>query len=167
MKKASDRRALTCIGVDPGIANTGIACVYNDGNRYHLLESVRVRTKASASRGARLSQIQDAFAGVLTNYQVDCIAMERVYHNRNVSSSHSTAAVMGVLELTAHAHGIPVFSFTPQQVKAAAGVPGGGKETMLRMASRVFRKEELSHHEADAAFTALVGLQSHRTANRK
>ena len=128
--------------------------------RYYLLQSVRVRTKASESRGARLSQIQAAFAGMLENYQVNCIAMERVYHNRNVSSSHSTAAVMGVLEFTAHAHGIPVFDFTPQQVKAAAGVPGAGKETMLRMASRLFRKEGFSHHEADAAFTALVGLQS-------
>ena len=152
---------MTCIGVDPGIANTGIACVSNDGSRYHLLESVRVRTKASAARGARLSQIEAAFAGVLANYQVDCVAMERVYHNRNVSSSHSTAAVMGVLEFTAYAHGIPVSIFTPQQVKAAAGVPGAGKETMLRMASRLFRKEGFSHHEADAAFTALVGLQSH------
>lgn len=74
---------LTCIGVDPGIANTGVACVYNDGSRYHLLESVWMRTKASESGGSRLSRIEAAFAGVLTNYPVDCIAIERVSHNRN------------------------------------------------------------------------------------
>ena len=108
-----------------------------------------------------LSQIQASFAGMLESYQVNCIAIERVYHNRNVSSSHSTAAVIGVLEFTAHAYGISVFDFTPQQVKAAAGIPRASKEMMLRMASRLFRKEGFSHHEADAAFTALVGLQSH------
>ena len=152
----------TCVGVDPGIANTGIACIYRDVNhKYHILKSVRVRTKASEPRGARLSKINDAFVRMLEGFQVNCIAIERVYHNRNISSSLSTAAVMGVLELTAYAYGLPVFAFTPQEVKAGAGVPGAGKDMMLKMASRLFRTEKLSHHEADAAFVGLVGLQAH------
>lgn len=151
----------TCVGVDPGIANCGMACVYRDMNhKYHILESVRVKTKSSDSRPARLAQIQAALVRLLELHSVNCIAIEKVYHNRNISSSISTATVIGVLEVAAHTYGHPVLNFTPQQVKTGAGVPGAGKDMMVKMASRLFRTDGLSHHEADAAFVGLVGLQA-------
>lgn len=153
------------LGVDPGIANAAFAVVAYAKQKYELRSSQLIKTPPSDGCGKRLDEIHDALCRTLDSHDVNAIAIEQVYHNRNISSSISTGKVIGLCELTAHHYDLPVLLLTPQQVKAASGYGGTtNKNEMLKIASRVFRTEIKSHHEADAALAALAGILKHRSS---
>ena len=96
----------TVLGIDPGIANTGLAVVKQNRVGYSLITAETVKTKASEPTGARLSAIHDEINATLDAWKITGIAIERVFHNRNVSSSLTTGAVLGLVNLVAHQRGI-------------------------------------------------------------
>ena len=92
------------------------------------------------------------------DYDLTGLAVKRVYHNKNVSSSIATGKVIGLCELIAFDAGIPCELFTPQAVKCASGFGGSAdKKMLLRVSSRLFGQKITSHHVADAALVVLTG----------
>lgn len=120
-------KSYTILGVDPGIANTGLAVAQLSANSYQLVDTELVKTPASDDTGKRLDTIHEAITLLLDRHAPSALAVEMVYHNKNVNSSISTGKVIGLCELTAHNYDLPVHLFTPQQIKAVrvalAGVP--------------------------------------------
>jgi len=146
------------LGVDPGIANTGLTVVSVSVSRYTIGEMKLVKTKSSDATGARLAQIESVLQALLSAGDIDAIAIERVYHNKNITSSLSTGAVIGLVELTAHKAGLPVHLLTPQQIKAVSGLGTAiDKAQVKQIASRLFGEDIPSHHLADAALCGLAG----------
>ena len=90
------------LGIDPGIANTGLAIVEANGTRYSLIAAETIKTKACDDTGKRLSIIHDEIHETLDAWNIDTIAIERVFHNKNITSSLSTGAVIGLVHLIAH-----------------------------------------------------------------
>ena len=152
------------LGIDPGIANTALAIVASTGSGgYSLTHQQLIKTCSAEPTGARLDEIHDALTLTLDKIDVSAIAIERVYHNKNIKSSISTGKVIGLCEFTAYHYDLPVYLLTPQQVKSASGIGSKAeKADMLNMASRIFRTPIDSHHIADAAFAALAGILKHR-----
>ena len=128
------------LGVDPGIANAAFAVVAHAKQKYELRSSQLIKTPPSDGCGKRLDEIHDALCRTLDRHDVNAIAIEEVYHNRNISSSISTGKVIGLCELAAHHYDLPVIYLTPQAVKRASGLgPKADKEDMIIMASRIFK----------------------------
>ena len=152
------------LGIDPGIANTGLSIVKANAVGYWLIAAETIKTKARDETGKRLALIHDAIHATLDTWKIDAIAMERVFHNRNITSSLTTGAVLGLVHLIGHHHGLPIHEFTPQQVKKASGLGATiNKDTAKAIASRLFGTPITSHHEADAALCALCGCLQTRT----
>lgn len=156
------------LGVDPGIANTGVAVVQSKGIGYTLITIETVKTKACDDTGKRLSIIHDEINATLDAWNIEAIAIERVFHNHNVTSSLTTGAVIGILQFIAHQRGLPIHQFTPQQVKACSGLGAKiDKDTAKLVASRLFGTEIKSHHEADAALCSLAGILEQRSESSR
>ena len=154
------------LGIDPGIANTGLAVAQLSANNYQLIDAGLVKTPASDDTGKRLDTIHEAITILLDKHAPSGIAIEKVYHNKNINSSISTGKVIGLCELTAHNYDLPVHLFTPQQIKAASGFGGSAnKDEIVKIASRIFRTKINSHHTADAAMCALAGILQIRCPN--
>lgn len=154
----------TILGIDPGIANTVLAVVKQTRVGYSLITAETVKTKSCHETGKRLSIIHDEINATMDAWHITGIAFERVFHNKNVNSSLSTGAVIGILQLIAHQRGMPIHQFTPQQVKACSGLCAKiDKDTAKLVASRIFKTKIQSHHEADAALCALCGCLQART----
>ena len=115
-------RDLTILGIDPGIANTGLGVVESNRFGYSLIAAETIKTKACDETGKRLSIIQDEIHVTLDAWKIEAIAIERVFHNKNITSSLTTGAVLGLVHLIGHHHGLPIHEFTPQQVKKASGL---------------------------------------------
>ena len=146
------------LGVDPGIANTGLAIVKANGTRYSLITAETLKTKACDDTGKRLSIIHDKINATLDAQGITGIAIERVFHNKNITSSLTTGAVIGLVHLIAHQRDVPIYLFTPQQVKKASGLGAKiDKDTAKLVASRLFGTQIKSHHAADAALCGLCG----------
>lgn len=160
-------KTYSVLGIDPGILNTGLGIVKGNSD-YKLIAAEHVKTHPDDTLGKRLADIQTAINEILTHQTVDAIAIEKCYHNRNISSAASTQQVIGAAHIMAYALKIPVIELTPQKIKAVSGFGGNAnKDEMVKIASRIFRTKIKSHHTADAAMCALAGILQTRCPNDK
>jgi len=148
-----------CLGVDPGLANTGFAVVSRRQNGYELHAEGVIRTQKRQSEPERLKVIYDRLRDVLEAEAPDRVCIERCFHNRNVSSSMETAGVIGIVKLLAVQFGCSVYVVIPQEVKSASGLGwGASKREVQRMMCKIFGRDSLNNHVADAAAAAIVGV---------
>ena len=147
-------------GIDPGLANTGWAFVgRHRSGKYVVLDSGCITTKTAEPEGKRLREIHTHLTELLWTHTPDAVAIERVFHNKNVNSSMTTAAVIGICQLSAELAGIPSDLFTPQQVKSA--VSGNGrlkKAEIQKYVEQLTGKSVSNPHSADAISAGIAGL---------
>ena len=149
-------------GIDPGMANTGWSAVSrNRTGKFILLDSGCIRTPAGHTESVRLLQIYKQISELLNVHTPNAIAIERVFHNKNISSSLTTAAVMGVCQLASAQAGLDALLFTPQQVKAAVcGYGTAEKSAVKKFVEKLTGVPVKNAHAADAVATAIAGLLS-------
>ena len=132
---------------------------------YKLVALRCVTSRADEPEAQRLRKIYDAVDALLAEHTIDGAAIERVYHNKNVSSSIKTGKAIGAVLCATGQHDIPVIELTPQQVKCASGLSSkANKANLIRAARRLFGKQITTHHEADAVFCAVAGILQARKA---
>lgn len=151
-------KTLTVLGADPGIANTGLTIVRGT-TKYQLIETRHITTEADTHLGERLNTIYEEIISLLESTAVDAIAVEKCFHNKNISSSASTQQVVGLLHWISYAEDIPIIELTPQKIKSMCGLGGRAKKNdMLRVAKALLQHEFENHHLADAAFAGIAGI---------
>lgn len=157
-------KSITVLGVDPGIVPTGVAVIKAKTVGYSLITAEIIKTSARDETGKRLSIIHDEMNATLYAWHIDAIAISRVFHGRNTTSILTTGAVIGLVHLIAYQRGVPIYLFTPSQVKCASGLGAKvDKKLVLKIASRLFGTPLKSHHAADASLCALTGCLQART----
>ena len=92
-------KLITTLGVDPGIANTGIAVVELEKHTYHLRTSRLITSTPKETESNRLLNIFEAVYEALDTKGLDIttVAIEKVFHNKNVSSSIKTSKAIGAV----------------------------------------------------------------------
>jgi crossover junction endodeoxyribonuclease RuvC len=126
-------------GVDPGLTRCGVGVIdAGAGNRVSLVHVSVLRTPADDDTALRLTTLQRELSLLLTTYQPDVVALERVFAQHNVRTVMGTAQVSGVVMALAGARGIPVVTRTPSEVKAAVtGYGGADKAQVTHMVQRI------------------------------
>ena len=148
------------LGIDPGIANTGYAIVVRTATKFKVIESGCIKTKASDPTPHRLNTIFKAVSEVVYRHitDIDIIAIECVFYNKNVSSAMHTAGVIGILQLLAEQVQIRSLTVTPQQVKSAVGIAKADKKQVQRLIYKLTGEKTITHHTADAIAAGIAGL---------
>ena len=153
----------TVLGIDPGIANTGLTIVQGE-TRYQLVDTHHITTEANDALGERLNTIYEESISLLEATAVDAIAIERCFHNKNISSSATTQQVVGLIHWMSYIEEIPIIELTPQKIKSVCGLGGRAKKNeMLRVAKALLNHDFENHHLADAAFAGIAGILHLRT----
>ena len=67
----------------------------------------------------RLKAIYDDMSYIIEKYRPDEVAIEELFFNTNVKTAINVGQARGVLILSAANKGIPVYEYTPLQVKQA------------------------------------------------
>lgn len=151
-------REATVLGVDPGLSATGYAVVTALGERFALLTSGTIRTRARIPIQERLAEIHDALFRVMEAFSPEAVAVEDVYLARNAPSAMATAEVVGVVKLLARGKGL--HTYAPRQVKN--WICGNGcapKEQVVRMVENLLEGPGIgSDHAADAAALAICAI---------
>src|SRR5213594_101708 len=75
------------LGVDPGIANVGLAAVGRIDRKVSLVWAQTIRTPADADEAGRLRLLADAVTHAVAAHHPDAVAIERVAWNRNQVSA--------------------------------------------------------------------------------
>lgn len=119
------------VGIDPGLAVVGFGVIAVEENNIHAVSYGCITTSADKSKGERLLRIYNHISTLFEKYAPHAIAMERIFFSRNVTNAFSVAEVRGVIFLAAQQHRLPVFEYTPLQIKQA--ITGSGKADKRQM----------------------------------
>jgi crossover junction endodeoxyribonuclease RuvC len=146
------------IGIDPGMAATGIAVVSVDGSRPVVAHAETVRTPAGTAESERLRTVHRAVTDLLEARGPEAVAMERLMWGRNVGSAMSVARASGAVMVAAAEAGVPVHEYAPLEVKMAVTGDGGARKQDLRRALERIHGIAGVPSEPDAADAVAVAV---------
>ncbi|MGC8778398.1 MAG: crossover junction endodeoxyribonuclease RuvC [Candidatus Caldatribacteriaceae bacterium] len=116
------------LGIDPGVAITGFGIVdWREGEEAHLAHCGFVGTSSKEKVPERLERIFRELSGIIEVYQPEEVAVEELFFNKNSKTAISVGEARGVVLLCAALHGLPVYEYTPLEVKQA--IVGYGRAT--------------------------------------
>ena len=157
------------LGVDPGMAATGLAAVSRTPSGARVAAATTVRTPAGASEARRLREIHRGVVEAIEEHRPEAVAVERLMWGRNVGSAMSVARASGVILLAAAERGIEVHEYAPLEVKmAVTGNGAASKADVRRSLGRLHGVEPVPSEPdaADAAAVAICHLQQVRSLRR-
>jgi crossover junction endodeoxyribonuclease RuvC len=152
------------LGIDPGLTRCGYAVVDGRGPGAATAISLGViRTSASDDLPHRLALLRDELVGLISEFNPEVVAVERVFFQVNVRTAMSVGQASGLALCEAAAAGCEVVQYTPNEVKdAVAGYGGAGKEQVQKMVQTRLKlsRPPKPADAADAAALALCYLAS-------
>ena len=153
------------LGIDPGLATTGFAVVEEINGKSRLHTYGCIRTPAGMAEPDRLVMLYRAVSELMATHTVDCLAIEKLFFNTNVTTALSVGQARGVVLLAAAEKGTAIAEYTPLQVKqAVAGYGRAEKGQVQRMVQSLLGLQDVLRPDdaADAAAICLCHLQSYR-----
>lgn len=154
------------IGIDPGLATVGFGVIEIDKNAAPVPVSYGcIRTSAEKQRPERLLEIYTGICTLFEKYAPSAVAVEKLFFNTNVTNAMSVSEARGVIFLAAQQKHIPMFEYTPNQVKQA--ITGSGradKKQMQEMIKRLLNLDELPQPDdaADGLSIALCHIHTNK-----
>lgn len=113
------------LGIDPGYAIVGFGVIGCDGTRFTPIEYGAVTTPAHMKTELRLCEIFDGISELCEKYHPDALSIEELFFNSNAKTAVNVCQARGVVLLAASRKGIPIYEYTPLQIKQA--VTGYGR----------------------------------------
>lgn len=153
------------LGIDPGIAITGYGLVEDRAGDLEALAYGDIRTPAEEPLPQRLRRLYEAMRVLLQRYQPDVAAVERVFFGRNVTTAFAVGQARGVALLALAQAEIPVYEYTPADVKQAlVGYGSAPKAQIQAMVRLLLRLPEIPRPDdvADALAVAICHLNHAR-----
>ncbi len=151
------------LGIDPGFAIVGFGLVEAGRGRCAALRCGAINTPAGLPLPTRLLQIARDMETLLEQFRPDAMAVEELFFNTNVTTGIGVAQARGVILMTAEKLEVPIFEYTPSQVKqAVVGYGKAEKRQVMDMTRRLLNLKELPRPDdaADALAVALCHARS-------
>ena len=152
------------LGIDPGVATIGFGLVRAERNRNQLLRYGVITTPPGIPLSNRLLQISNDMEELIHAFHPDEMAVEELFFTKNITTGIAVAHGRGVILLAAEKLGVPVFEYTPMQVKqAVAGYGGADKRQVMLMTQRLLHMKEIPRPD-DAADALALAICHSRAA---
>ncbi len=142
------------LAIDPGFERLGIAILDKD----RLLYSDCFKTSPKDNFYVRLKQIGEEISRVIETFEPTACAIETLFFQNNQKTAMHVAEARGVVAYEAARKGLPIFEFTPLQIKMAITSHGrSDKKQIIFMVPKLVKIEKEIKH--DDEFDAIaVGL---------
>ena len=150
------------LGIDPGYAIIGWGLLNYERGRFVPIDFGAVTTEAGTPFVERLQQIYTDLSLILAKYQPNAMAIEKLYFQNNQKTAIEVAEARGVILLAAQNVGVPIYEYTPLQVKSAVtGFGQAQKPQVMEMTRRLLRLQQVPKPDdtADALAIAICHAQ--------
>ena len=150
------------LGIDPGLAITGFGIVSYQQNRFEVIQYGVIRTESKTSIPQRLLRIQESITTLIHQYQPNMAAVEELFFNTNAKSAFLVGQARGVAVVTVSAAGLPVYEYTPLQVKqGVAGYGRAEKSQIQLMVKTLLNLKEIPRPDDAADALAIAICHAH------
>ena len=115
------------LGIDPGMAIVGYALIDTESDKYELKSSGSIRTDKDLTTPQRLLEIFNDMCTIVENFKPECASIEKLYFFKNQKTIIPVAEARGVILTVLEKYNIPVYEYTPIEVKQV--LTGYGRAT--------------------------------------
>ena len=120
------------LGIDPGIARLGYACLREENGKLDILDAgVFITTPQPIE--FRLKLIYEQMEKLSRDFSFTSLALEKVFFSKNAKTALIIEAVRGVLMLFGAMHQIEVFQYTPLEIKKTLTMYGQASKQEVQM----------------------------------
>jgi crossover junction endodeoxyribonuclease RuvC len=158
------------LGIDPGTGILGWGIIEKNGNNIKPLQYGCIKTKANQTLPERLLKIFTDLSDIIERERPDVMAIEELFFFKNQKTVMSVAQARGVAIVCAMKNSIPVFEYTPLQIKQAiTGYGRADKAQMQEMVRITCKLKNIPKPDdaADALAVAITHAQTSSLVNSK
>lgn len=123
------------LGIDPGYAILGYGVLEAEGAKMRAIDCGVIETTPKMTFPERLERLYSGTVALIERFRPDHIAFEELFFYRNTTTALAVAAARGVAILASQQAGLPLFEYTPMQIKLS--VTGDGHADKLQMQTMV------------------------------
>ncbi|MDD5340918.1 MAG: crossover junction endodeoxyribonuclease RuvC [Patescibacteria group bacterium] len=155
------------LGIDPGLATTGYAFIKESDSK--ILDYGIISTSSKQEFSLRLEYIFNALNDLIKKYHPSSMAVEQLFFCKNVKTALLVGQARGVILLTARLNKLPLYEFTPLQVKqAVCGYGKADKRQVQEMVKALLKLNKIPKPDdaADALAIALTCQNSKKFFDR-
>lgn len=147
------------LGIDPGYATIGYGVVEKtDKGRLIAIDYGVIETPKTESVPVRLAMLDDALDAIIKKYRPDCVSVEELFFNTNITTGIKVAQARGVILLCAIKQCGHLYEYTPLQVKQALTGNGRAEKKQVQYMVKALlglAKEPRPDDAADALAVAI------------
>lgn len=145
------------LGIDSGSQVTGYGVVEKTRSGLCHVIHGEIRPGKGASLSSCLQTIHDRLQEVIRQSAPDALAIEEIFYGKNVKSLIKQGHVRGVAILAGRQMGIPVYEYSPLEIKKAmVGYGRAEKAQIQQMAKAILKLPELPPPDAADALAVAV-----------
>ena len=155
------------LGIDPGIAIVGWGVIDYDRMKGKAVDFGAITTGPDMKTEERIAEVYRQMQQIIAVYKPDAVSIEELFFNTNQKTGIIVAEARGVLLLAATLAGVPVYEYTPLQIKSAVvGYGRAEKKQVIDMVTRLLKLEKPPKPDdtADALAAALCHAHSGTSA---
>jgi crossover junction endodeoxyribonuclease RuvC len=127
------------MGIDPGSQFMGLGCVEQQGSRYHCVGHETITVKGKDSTWVeRIETIFLAVTRAIEVWRPEVVAVESVFLHKNADSALKLGQSRGAAIAALAVKKIPLFEYSPREVKQAISSSGGADKQQVEKMVRLF-----------------------------
>lgn len=130
------------LGIDPGVAIVGFGVLDCAGARQQMVQYGAINTPAGMPLAARLTLIESDLTALIREFHPDEMAIEELFFSKNITTGIAVAHARGVILCTAEKLHLPIYEYTPMQVKQAVTGYGKAVKKQVQEMTRMMLKLE-------------------------
>ncbi len=155
------------LGIDPGVATVGFGVIDSERSGQRFVRCGVITTPANTPLTSRLDRIYSDLGELIRLFNPDAAAVEELFFNTNITTGISVAEGRGVILLACFHSGVPVYEYTPLQVKqAVVGYGRAEKRQVIDMVKRILNLPAAPKPD-DAADAVAIALCHARSATSR
>ena len=155
---------MVILGIDPGVATIGFGIIRAERGKNTLIQYGVITTPPGIPLSERLVQIYNDMEQLIDTFKPDEMAVEELFFSKNITTGIAVAHGRGVILLAAEKLGVPVFEYTPMQVKqSVVGYGKAEKKQVMLMTQRLLNMKEIPRPD-DAADALALAICHSRAA---
>lgn len=132
------------LGIDPGYARVGWAVLESQSSKFKIRNYGCIETAKDTDSQDRLAAVYKQVCGLIKKYKPESLAVEELFFTTNAKTAFKVGEARGVIMLSGALQKIPVFSYTPLQIKiAVTGYGKADKPQVGRMIKAILKLKEM------------------------
>ena len=157
------------LGVDPGSRITGYGLLEEQNREISFIEAGLIKPPDKMPFPQKIHRIFQGLVEILDRSEPDAVAVEDLFYAKNARSSLKLGHARGAALIAAGQHNIPVFEYTPLEIKkSVVGYGRADKEQVRSMVNIMLQlKKQVPLDASDALAAAICHINSARLSALK